>query len=480
MIQLSQNFKIETSMHRIKPASTVCLFLLFFLCISFTATCIAYSSAVSKHMLLLLCTSVVFYFLCIITFVQYLVFKEKTYFFYIVYILINVCYFTIVIPSHEGSAIHLPTNFTQILSLFPLPLLVISYYMYVQFAIHFLRLKSTDVKSYNWLKLFAKTYFIFFVISLVLSSFEPHNELIKILKSLILILCMPIGIVSIAIVFIRTKNTISAILCIGSLFFFIGSVLGFLFSSKVLSYPSNVFPFNKWIFYTEMGTMLEAIMFFGSFAYRNKVILDEETESRQKLEFIRNDIAKNLHDEIGSTLTSINILSVVSEQALEKEPAHAKEMIHQITTQSKSIQQSMSDIVWSIRPENECVENLSSRIREYAAQTLEPLNINATISLDDNIVCQKLPMPYRKEILLICKEAINNVAKHSGASKVSVSLQKNCKTISLVIFDNGIWKGNNSGTGTKSMKERAISIGGQLNITNSILGTNITAVMPIP
>jgi signal transduction histidine kinase len=75
---------------------------------------------------------------------------------------------------------------------------------------------------------------------------------------------------------------------------------------------------------------------------------------------------------------------------------------------------------------------------------------------------------------------INNVAKHSGASKVSVSLQKNCKTISLVIFDNGIWKGNNSGTGTKSMKERAISIGGQLNITNSILGTNITAVMPIP
>jgi signal transduction histidine kinase len=221
-------------------------------------------------------------------------------------------------------------------------------------------------------------------------------------------------------------------------------------------------------------------MFFGSFAYRNKVILDEETESRQKLEFIRNDIAKNLHDEIGSTLTSINILSVVSEQALEKQPAHAKEMIHQITTQSKTIQQSMSDIVWSIRPENECIENLSTRIREYAAQTLEPLHINATITLNEKIVCQKLPMAYRKEILLICKEAINNVAKHSGASSVSVSLEKNCKTMSLTIFDNGVWKGNTSGTGTKTMKERAASIGGELVITKSIIGTNIVATMPIP
>jgi signal transduction histidine kinase len=155
-------------------------------------------------------------------------------------------------------------------------------------------------------------------------------------------------------------------------------------------------------------------------------------------------------------------------------------MIHQITTQSKTIQQSMSDIVWSIRSENECIENLSTRIREYAAQTLDPLNIQATIILDESIICQKLPMPYRKEILLICKEAINNVAKHSGASSVSVSLQKNCKTMSLSIFDNGVWKGDTSGTGTKTMKERAASIGGQLVITNSIIGTNIVATMPIP
>ena len=461
-------------------ANIIWLAMICVLCLSLTITCVMYAEGISKHLLLMLCTSIVFYFLIIITFIQYIVFKEATYFYYIIYIIVNIAYFTIIIPSYEGSGINLPAALSSFLHFFPLSLLVISYYMYVHFAINFLRLKVTDIKTYNLLKSFGNIYFVLFVIALVSSFIFPDNYIFGIVKTIILVLCMPLGIICITILYLKTRNAIGTILSVGTIFFFTGSVLGFLFSNGILKYPGDTFPLNKWIFYTEMGTILEAIMFFGSFSYRNKLILDEETEGRQKLEFIRNDIAKNLHDEIGSTLTSINILSVVSEQALEKQPAHAKEMIHQITTQSRTIQQSMSDIVWSIRPENECIENLSSRIREYAAQTLEPLNINATITLDENIICQKLPMPYRKELLLICKEAINNVAKHSGANKVSVSLHKNCKTMSLTITDNGIWKGSSSGTGTKSMKERAISIGGELNITNGILGTKITAVMPIP
>ncbi len=461
-------------------ANIIWLAIICALCLSLTAASIIYSDVITKHLMLMLCTSIVFYFLIIITFIQYIVFKEATYFYYIIYIVVNILYFTIIIPSYEDSGINLPTSLSIFLQYFPLSLLVISYYMYVQFAINFLRLKATDHKTYKLLKSFGNIYFFLFIIALVTSFVFPNNYFFGVVKTIILIICMPLGVTCITIMYLKTRNTIGTILSVGTIFFFTGSVLGFLFSNGILKYPGDTFPFNKWIFYTEMGTILEAIMFFGSFSYRNKLILDEETEGRQKLEFIRNDIAKNLHDEIGSTLTSINILSVVSEQAMETEPQHAKEMIHQITTQSKTIQQSMSDIVWSIRPENECIENLSSRIREYAAQTLEPLNIQATISLDDNIVCQKLPMPYRKEILLICKEAINNVAKHSGANKVSVSLYKNCKTLSLTIIDNGLWKGTTSGTGTKSMKERAISIGGELNITNTILGTNITAIMPIP
>lgn len=195
---------------------------------------------------------------------------------------------------------------------------------------------------------------------------------------------------------------------------------------------------------------------------------------------LRNKIAADLHDEIGSTLTSISILSSVSQQAIEQQPQQAKEMMQQISTQSKTIQQNMSDIVWSIRPDNEKTENLVIRMREFAAQTLEPLNINTSIVADDNLVARILPMQYRKDILLIYKEAINNIAKHANASSAKIVLNSGKNKIVLRINDNGVWKGNNSGTGTKSMQERAKALGATLTISSDQAGTQILLVVPIP
>jgi two-component system, NarL family, sensor histidine kinase UhpB len=222
------------------------------------------------------------------------------------------------------------------------------------------------------------------------------------------------------------------------------------------------------------------LILLSSFLFVNRYQLKKKLEQQTALLEIRNNISKDLHDEIGSTLTSISILSNVSELALEKQPTQAKEMIHQIAMQSKTIQQNMSDIVWSIRSENESIENLTTRIREYAAQTLEPLNIQSSISMDENILTQKLPMRYRKEILLICKEAINNIAKHSGANKAALVIKKVKQDIVLHIDDNGSWKGTSSGTGTKSMKERAAAILGKLDISSTVSGTSINAIIPIP
>lgn len=195
---------------------------------------------------------------------------------------------------------------------------------------------------------------------------------------------------------------------------------------------------------------------------------------------LRNRIASDLHDEIGSTLTCINILSNVSQQAMEQQPQQAKELLQQISSQSKTIQQNMSDIVWSIRPDNEKIENLVVRVREYAAQTLEPLRIHTIIEADDKVIDKVLPMQYRKDILLICKEAINNIAKHADAGSVTISFSHTQKSIVVTIKDNGQWKGNNSGTGTKTMQERANALGGQLSINSNEGGTMIRIQVPVP
>lgn len=194
---------------------------------------------------------------------------------------------------------------------------------------------------------------------------------------------------------------------------------------------------------------------------------------------LRNKIASDLHDEIGSTLTSINILSNVSQQTIDIQPKYAIQMLEQISQQSKNIQQNMSDIVWSIRPDNERIENLITRMTEYSAQTLEPLNISFKIDTDDTLINKILPMEYRKDVLLIFKEAINNIAKHANATFVNVKLNDGGKKLTLCITDNGTWKGNTSGTGTKSMKERAASLGGSVQI-NTINGTSIILTIPLP
>ncbi len=200
---------------------------------------------------------------------------------------------------------------------------------------------------------------------------------------------------------------------------------------------------------------------------------------KEKFE-LRNRIAADLHDEIGSTLTSINILSTVSQQAIDQHPGQVKVLLEQISSQSKTIQQSMSDIVWSIRPDNEKIENLLTRIREYAAQTLEPLNINTRIEGDEIVVNKILPVHYRKNILLICKEAVNNIAKHANATAAGIAFSASANKMTVTVTDNGNWIGNNSGTGTKTMKERAHALGGELTIQSSSAGTVVTLLLPLP
>lgn len=222
-----------------------------------------------------------------------------------------------------------------------------------------------------------------------------------------------------------------------------------------------------------------ALVLLAGFTWFNRFKLRKKIQQQADLLAIRNSISKNLHDEIGSTLTSINILSNVSQKALSSNPAQAREMLGKIAGQSKTVQEKMSDIVWAIRPENEKMDSLVARIREYASETLEALDIEISISLDDELLDKELPLQTRKELLLICKEAISNIAKHAEASRVALTFGRNKGQLELKIKDNGTWKGNGTGTGTKSMKERASQLGGSLSIIPDNSGTLVHLFIPI-
>lgn len=224
------------------------------------------------------------------------------------------------------------------------------------------------------------------------------------------------------------------------------------------------------------------LLIIGYFLF-NRYQLKRTIAEQQVLLAVRNNIARDLHDEIGSTLTSIKILSEVSGKNIHKDSQKASVFIQKITEQSAAAQQGISDIVWAVKPENDKLENMVIRMREYAAHTLESRNVITSIQVDENLLCQSLDMVQRRDFFLIYKEAINNIAKYAQATEVSVTIGKEEGGLHLEVADNG--KGfdtavTGSSNGLKNMKARALALNGFLDVHSAIgQGTVVNLQIPI-
>jgi two-component system sensor histidine kinase UhpB len=197
-----------------------------------------------------------------------------------------------------------------------------------------------------------------------------------------------------------------------------------------------------------------------------------------EMERMRNTIARDLHDDIGSTLSSINIMSQLALQENGNAGTHLKK----IANHSAGMMEKMSDIVWSINPRNDSLKQVVIKMKEFAAEILEPKNIDYVFNIEDNILTLKLDVEKRKNIFLIFKEAVNNAAKYSEGNKLFISLLMQQDTLHLSVKDNG--KGfeptlATHGNGLKNMEDRAHSMNGKM-IQASQPGTGTVIQLEVP
>lgn len=214
----------------------------------------------------------------------------------------------------------------------------------------------------------------------------------------------------------------------------------------------------------------------------NRYQLRRKIKEQQSLLAVRNNIAKDLHDEIGSTLTSIMILSEVSGKNLQRDQAKTSSFLQKITEQSAAVQQGISDIVWAVKPDNDKLENIVIRMREYVAQTLESKNVHTVINIDSVLLDKTLDMNQRRDLFLVFREAVNNIAKYAGATEVQVTLGKIDNDLQLQVVDNGCGfepGKQTSSNGLKNMQARAISLKGRCDIYSEPgKGTAVTLRIP--
>jgi signal transduction histidine kinase len=230
-----------------------------------------------------------------------------------------------------------------------------------------------------------------------------------------------------------------------------------------------------------IGTAL-ALMALGGILF-NRYQLKKRLAEKEKLLAVRDVIAKDLHDEVGSALSSIKILSEVSQKNIDKDSKKTALLLEKIVEQSEKTQQGMSDIVWAVKPDNDKLEDILIRMREYINSVLEPKNISVHFKADDKTMHHAIGMQQRRDLLMIFKEAVNNIAKHAGANNVNISIGQAGNNINLLIKDDGI--GFNpekitSSSGLKNMKARAEKMGGHLSISSTQQkGSVIKLTLPV-
>jgi ligand-binding sensor domain-containing protein/two-component sensor histidine kinase len=231
-------------------------------------------------------------------------------------------------------------------------------------------------------------------------------------------------------------------------------------------------PFWRTAWFISLCVLALAGLLYAIYRYRINELL--------YLQKVRTRIATDLHDDIGTTLTNISILSELSKKNLHKEEAGT--FLDRIAEEVHNSSQALDDIVWSINTKNDTLEQTVARMRRYAAEVFDAANITYTLQLDEQFERYKLNMEQRRDCFLIFKEAINNIYKHASAKRVEIKVWIEKGHLHMIIRDDG--KGFDTTTithrnGIKNIHNRIEKWNGKIAV-NSIQGEGTETKVSLP
>lgn len=245
-------------------------------------------------------------------------------------------------------------------------------------------------------------------------------------------------------------------------------------------------PFYKTIyFWILISLALATLSFF--FYSRRKLRLQHEKFQLQLyqqslLEKQRQKLTADLHDDIGASLSSLQLNShVAKELIVKKNFDRAEKLLTNIEHQAKELSNNISDIIWSMKNEKEAFGSFSDRVKTFTNQILHESNIKYTLIIDENIDKYVTEIQIKKNLILIVKEAINNAVKHSQASSLEIKASIKEELIHIIIQDNGIGFDvhNSNGNGMLNIKKRTEELNGTYTLETKIgIGTKFTITIP--
>lgn len=232
------------------------------------------------------------------------------------------------------------------------------------------------------------------------------------------------------------------------------------------------------LLFTTCFTLTAAVLLLLSFNinHKRKILHRQqllEKEYKTKEQTIR-QISRDLHDEIGSSLSGINVFAQMAEQQLQNNQFKmAEDFLQKIKKYSETVIEKTGDMVWMLQPENDTQEKILQRLLVFADSVTKAKQIELSYEIASGFILPTNELLYHKNIYLICKEAINNSIKYSNCSRLIFL----CKDKTITVADNGRGfdiSAINSGHGLQNMQRRATEAGVHLVIDSALnKGTSI-------
>jgi signal transduction histidine kinase len=292
------------------------------------------------------------------------------------------------------------------------------------------------------------------------------------------------------------KDVLLRYLFWGNLFLFIFSLV-----SQLAIFLSDIFKglpgvLSSSIIYYETGLLLELVFFLAGLNYKNRLQLITQTKERETLrtqnqlqlyekeiavykaqQEERQRISEDMHDELGSGMTAIRLLSEIARNKMkENTPVE----IEKISSSADDVLNKMNAIIWSMNSGNDTLDNLISYIRSWSLEYYDNLPVSCKVITPEIIPDIEIMGEKRRNIFLCIKESLNNILKHSMATQVIISIEVN-HSIKIKITDNGVGIDLENirqfGNGLKNISQRMKTIGGTFKIENNN-GTITTLEIP--
>lgn len=244
--------------------------------------------------------------------------------------------------------------------------------------------------------------------------------------------------------------------------------------SKIASFRITRPFFQTWWFFLICLAII-SLFIFWLFKYR--------LQQHLNMLNMRNRISRDLHDEVGSSLSGIRIFSQMAEEKIDVDPNITRSYLQKVQRYCEAVLGSMNDIVWTINPDNDSFIKVYRKLHSYAISVAEAHDVKVNFSESGIANDQRLNMEDRKNLYLIAKEAINNAIKYSKCRNLNVAMKRSHDRLVMEISDDGIGFDPSvavNGNGLRNIRERVEEMKAELNFNTCNKGTTVAVSLRIP